>query len=193
MSERRHGPEAAGFLQYDGPHSTPSMDTGSFLMSTRVEAMPAEGTLKCKAYRTNASVILEVSDTGEGIPAGLDDFQLFKTTKPHGSVVGQFQTSLNKVWGVVPKSGQGVWGFVRQRFVSFAMVLAIGFPSLGVSCCYRVRIASVAIYRKPDRRSCLYRPSARHSNFVCFCHSAFRNDLQVLRKTYVSGVVPAES
>jgi membrane protein len=44
-----------------------------------------------------------------------------------GGVVGQLQTSLNTIWGVAPKPGQGVWGFVRQRFVSFAMVLGIGF------------------------------------------------------------------
>ena len=44
-----------------------------------------------------------------------------------GGVVGQLQTSLNTIWGVVAKSGQGVWGFIRQRFISFAMVLAIGF------------------------------------------------------------------
>ena len=53
-----------------------------------------------------------------------------------GGVVGQLQTSLNTVWGVTPKPGQGIWGFVRQRFVSFAMVLGIGFlllVSLAVS------------------------------------------------------------
>jgi membrane protein len=53
-----------------------------------------------------------------------------------GGVVGQLQTSLNTIWGVAPKPGQGVWGFVRQRFVSFAMVLGIGFlllVSLAVS------------------------------------------------------------
>jgi membrane protein len=44
-----------------------------------------------------------------------------------GGVVGQLQTSLNKIWKVTPKAGQGIWGFVRQRFFSFAMVLAIGF------------------------------------------------------------------
>jgi membrane protein len=44
-----------------------------------------------------------------------------------GGVVGQLTTSLNKIWGVVPKSGQGVWGFIRQRFISFVMVLAVGF------------------------------------------------------------------
>jgi membrane protein len=53
-----------------------------------------------------------------------------------GGVVGQLQMSLNKIWGVTLKPGQGVWGFVRQRFVSFAMVLGIGFlllVSLAVS------------------------------------------------------------
>ena len=44
-----------------------------------------------------------------------------------GGVVGQLQSSLNKIWGVEANPGQGVWGFIRQRFVSFAMVLAIGF------------------------------------------------------------------
>jgi membrane protein len=44
-----------------------------------------------------------------------------------GGVVGQLQTSLNTIWGVTVKSGQGVWGFIRQRFTSFATVLAIGF------------------------------------------------------------------
>ncbi len=53
-----------------------------------------------------------------------------------GGVVGQLQTSLNRIWGVAPKPGHGMWGFVRQRFVSFAMVLGIGFllvVSLAVS------------------------------------------------------------
>lgn len=44
-----------------------------------------------------------------------------------GGVVGQLQTSLNKLWGVTPKPGQGVWGFIRQRFLSFALVQGIGF------------------------------------------------------------------
>jgi membrane protein len=44
-----------------------------------------------------------------------------------GGVVGQLQTSLNRMWEVTPNPGQGIWGFLRQRFFSFAMVLAIGF------------------------------------------------------------------
>jgi membrane protein len=53
-----------------------------------------------------------------------------------GGVVGQLQFSLNTIWGVTPKPGQGVWGILRERFVSFAMVLGIGFlllVSLAVS------------------------------------------------------------
>ncbi|HEX7233097.1 MAG TPA: YihY/virulence factor BrkB family protein [Candidatus Binatia bacterium] len=44
-----------------------------------------------------------------------------------GGVVGQLQGSLNTIWGVAPKPGQGAWGFIRQRFISFAMILGIGF------------------------------------------------------------------
>jgi len=53
-----------------------------------------------------------------------------------GGVVGQLQTSLNTIWGVTPKAGRDIWGFVRQRFISFGLVLGIGFlllVSLAVS------------------------------------------------------------
>jgi membrane protein len=60
-----------------------------------------------------------------------------------GGVVGQLQTSLNKVWGVAPKPGQGIWGFIRQRFISFAMVLSIGFLLL-VSLVVSAALASVS-------------------------------------------------
>lgn len=42
-------------------------------------------------------------------------------------VFGQLQSSLNTIWEVRPKSGRGIWGFVQDRFLSFAMVLGIGF------------------------------------------------------------------
>ena len=53
-----------------------------------------------------------------------------------GGVVGQLQTSLNTIWGVTPKPGQEIWGFIRERFISFGLILAIGFlllVSLAVS------------------------------------------------------------
>ena len=44
-----------------------------------------------------------------------------------GGVVGQLQTSLNTIWGVKAQSDSGVHEFIRRRFISFAMVLAVGF------------------------------------------------------------------
>ena len=91
-----------------------------------------------------------------------------------GGVVGQLQTSLNKVWGVEPKSGQGIWGFIRQRFISYAMVFAVGFSSPDFSCCYRPVNRFCAIFRELNRRGCLCRPSTRHGRPVRFCYTAFR-------------------
>lgn len=42
-------------------------------------------------------------------------------------VFGQLQDALNTVWEVAPKPGRGVWGFIRDRFLSFAMVAGICF------------------------------------------------------------------
>src|SRR5437868_14491051 len=42
-------------------------------------------------------------------------------------VFGQLQDALNTVWGVKAKAGGGIWGFLRSRFLSFAMVGGICF------------------------------------------------------------------
>lgn len=42
-------------------------------------------------------------------------------------VFGELQGALNTAWGVKPKPGRGVWGTVRDRFLSFGMVLVVGF------------------------------------------------------------------
>jgi membrane protein len=42
-------------------------------------------------------------------------------------VFGQLQDSLNTIWEVAPKPGRGVMGFIKDRFLSFTMVLGIGF------------------------------------------------------------------
>ncbi len=42
-------------------------------------------------------------------------------------VFGQLQDALNTVWGVEPKEDRGVWGFIKDRFLSFVAVLGTGF------------------------------------------------------------------
>ena len=67
------------------------------------------------------------------------------TTNPHGkglvasgiaivtlvlTATGLFielQAALNRVWGVEVKPGQGIWGFIKNRLLSFAVVVSIGF------------------------------------------------------------------
>jgi membrane protein len=42
-------------------------------------------------------------------------------------VFGQLQDALNTIWGVKAKPGAGIWGFIRARFLSFAMVAGVCF------------------------------------------------------------------
>jgi membrane protein len=51
-------------------------------------------------------------------------------------VFGQLQTALNQMWDVKPKPGRGWKGFIRDRVLSFTMVLSVAFillASLAVS------------------------------------------------------------
>jgi membrane protein len=42
-------------------------------------------------------------------------------------VFGELQGALNTAWDVKPKAGRGIWGTIRDRFLSFSMVLVVGF------------------------------------------------------------------
>jgi membrane protein len=42
-------------------------------------------------------------------------------------VFGQLQDALNTIWGVRAKPRAGIWGFLRSRFLSFAMVGGVCF------------------------------------------------------------------
>ena len=42
-------------------------------------------------------------------------------------VFGALHDALNTIWEVEPKPGRGVLGMIRDRFVSFTMVLGVGF------------------------------------------------------------------
>ena len=58
------------------------------LCKNALDAMPKGGDLKIKCYSLSATVILEIADTGIGMPEGLDPFALFETTKLDGSGLG---------------------------------------------------------------------------------------------------------
>jgi membrane protein len=42
-------------------------------------------------------------------------------------IFGQLQDALNNIWDVKPKPNQGIWAFIRSRFLSFAMVAGVCF------------------------------------------------------------------
>jgi membrane protein len=42
-------------------------------------------------------------------------------------VFGELQKALNTIWEVEPRPGRGIWGFVRDRFFSFSLVLGVAF------------------------------------------------------------------
>ena len=42
-------------------------------------------------------------------------------------VFAQLQDSLNSIWGVKPKEGRGLWGLIRDRFISVGALLGTGF------------------------------------------------------------------
>lgn len=45
-------------------------------------------------------------------------------------VIGQLKDSMNTIWEVKPKPGRGILGLLKDRFLSLAMVLGIGFMLL---------------------------------------------------------------
>src|SRR5690242_15440680 len=60
-------------------------------------------------------------------------------------VFGELQDGLNTIWGVTPKLGRRIRDVVKERFLSFAMVVGIGFLLL-VSLVLSAWLAAVSTY-----------------------------------------------
>jgi len=58
------------------------------LFKNAVEAMPGGGMLKIRAYGSGSQALIDISDTGIGIPEGTPIFDAFATTKPLGTGLG---------------------------------------------------------------------------------------------------------
>lgn len=79
--------------------------------------------------REGAEAIQAMIDSADDSKAGAAATILSLATLLFGAsgVFGQLQVSLNTIWEVESKPGRGVWGFVRDRFLSFAMVMGVAF------------------------------------------------------------------
>lgn len=58
------------------------------LAKNAMEAMPAGGRISLTGFVSGDNLILEISDTGSGIPSDVDVFEPFFTTKPKGTGIG---------------------------------------------------------------------------------------------------------
>jgi PAS domain S-box-containing protein len=58
------------------------------LTKNAAEAMAGGGRISIKGSTSDDRVVLEISDTGTGIPPGIDIFEPFFTTKPQGTGIG---------------------------------------------------------------------------------------------------------
>jgi signal transduction histidine kinase len=60
------------------------------LIRNAIESMSDGGLLTLKTYGVGEDIVFEVSDTGTGIPEGVDVFELFTTTKAQGTGIGLY-------------------------------------------------------------------------------------------------------
>ncbi|HEX8311350.1 MAG TPA: YhjD/YihY/BrkB family envelope integrity protein [Chthoniobacteraceae bacterium] len=78
-----------------------------------------------KAAEGMQEMVANASKPSEGISATVIGFITLLIGA--STVFAQLKDALNTIWEVKAKGGLGIWGFVRERLLSFSMVLVIGF------------------------------------------------------------------
>jgi membrane protein len=71
------------------------------------------------------TIVKGAADTSTGIFATA--FSVVLLVLGSVGVFIELQESLNIIWGVEPRPGRGIWGFLKLRLISFSMVVATAF------------------------------------------------------------------
>ena len=93
-------------------------------------------------------------------------------------VFGQLQDAINTIWEVQPKPGRGVLAMLKDRFLSFAMVLGTGFLLLVSLVLSAALAAFFALAARPGPRPWGGAPGGEHPRVVHRRRRALRADLQ---------------
>ena len=102
-----------------------------------------EALVGAEAGRAIAAVISRADEPAESWLAALIGVATLLVGA--SGVFGQLQDALNTIWEVEPRSGRGVWAVLRERFLSFTMVLGTGFLLL-VSLLLSAALAAAGSY-----------------------------------------------
>jgi membrane protein len=111
--------------------------------ATRQLTAEAQGLLGPQGAEAIQTLLQNAGKTGAGIVAtvvGIGTLLLGAS-----GAFAQLQDALNTIWEVKPKPGRGIRGMLRDRFLSFSLVLAIGFLLL-VSLILSAALAAVGKY-----------------------------------------------
>jgi len=84
-----------------------------------------QGVLGAESARTVNSMIEGANKPRSGIVATV--FGVAVLLFGASGVFAELQGALNSIWEVKPKPGRGFWAVVRERFLSFAMVVVLAF------------------------------------------------------------------
>jgi membrane protein len=117
-----------GFFDLDEPQSGRDFTggNGQFLDRARGEIFgQIRHLIGEDGARAVETVLENARQPAHSIPAAVLGFLMLLFGA--SGVFGQMQEALNTVWHVQPKEGRGFWGILKDRFLSFTMVVGIGF------------------------------------------------------------------